>query len=204
MVGDAGRIPLPSASRQRPQSRRDDRAGHTELRTRLCDGGSSSAWRRAVSHRRCLSSKVVRRRDAQPTGTAGTEIADRWCAALLLHRPEVAKRVDTFSIRSLGSAGMADVTLRRVDAELFAAVVALRVTEERAGWVASNLKSLEQAATDPALRAAGGAPLADTARPLRLPPWWSRDGSWNSARWPATSKSRSGRTWRVLTEARSA
>lgn len=48
---------------------------------------------------------------------------------------------------------MADVTLRTVDAELFAAVVALRVTEEQAGWVASNLKSLAQAATDPALRA---------------------------------------------------
>ncbi len=46
---------------------------------------------------------------------------------------------------------MADVTLRPVDQGLFSDVVALQVTGEQADWVASNQKSLAQAATDPAL-----------------------------------------------------
>jgi len=46
---------------------------------------------------------------------------------------------------------MAGVTLRRVDAETYDAVVALRVTDEQLGWIATNERSLAQTAADPAL-----------------------------------------------------
>lgn len=64
-----------------------------------------------------------------------------------------------------------DVTLRRVDADLFGAVVALRVTQQQAGWVASNVKSLGQAGADEALTAYAVFDGAERsmARPASLP-----------------------------------